>query len=295
MARVMARASTDKAIAYGQESLRIAKQENNIRWAEKAHSVLGSVYFMMSWNSLSLEEYIVALKLQTDLGLPEEMIKTQLTIAALYVRSGEIDRGRKELENGLVHFSKMVDTTTNESKKKSFSLLRGNIYTSIGTTHYKQNNYTKAIEFYIKALEVFEGRDTWNERAVLGGLGRCYQDLKFYDQAIKYFTRQLQSAIPANDFGSQLVANVGLGNAYLQTNDLSKSRYHFKSALDLKDKAFDLQIFSDAYTGLTKVFEKQRNFEEALSANRMSYHLQDSLRKKGEFTRFEELKHKYES
>ncbi len=92
---------------------------------------------------------------------------------------------------------------------------------------YKAGEYDKAINYYNKALNKFQGK-TGIEEAVYSGLAYAYRDQANYDKAAGYFDKLTST----ENKTLQEEAYYNLGLIYEETNNPEKSRKAFKTIVD---------------------------------------------------------------
>ncbi|MGJ8744369.1 hybrid sensor histidine kinase/response regulator transcription factor [Polaribacter sp.] len=117
-------------------------------------------------------------------------------------------------------------------------------YTALGNTHSRQNNFKKAIHYFLKADSIHNKSPQRPDviAATYQSLGTIYEDLKDYDKSIEYFKK-------ANEEFKKIPADVTF---YLNTTDLHLgSIYYYKGDLKKADS-----LLQKTYTYFKKINEK---------------------------------------
>eukprot|EP00727_Mastigamoeba_balamuthi_P006346 m51a1_g2331 hypothetical protein (809) ;mRNA; f:525096-528157 len=131
---------------------------------------------------------------------------------------------------GLGEFSKAVDYYEKylEVSKERDKGEQARAYTSLGNAYYGLGEFSRAIEFYIKAMEIAkETGDKVAEGRALGNLGNSHHSLGEYKQAIVYHERRLELAKEAVDVAGEGKALLSLGTAYAGLGDHSTAIQYF--------------------------------------------------------------------
>jgi tetratricopeptide (TPR) repeat protein len=98
----------------------------------------------------------------------------------------------------------------------------GKIANTIGFYYYKMENYSEAVKYYKKAIEL-----TPDYPFSYNNLGVIYLQTKQYEQAEEYF----QKAIALDPFYIKAVCNLGV--TYFKMNNYSEAKRWYKNALKI--------------------------------------------------------------
>ena len=141
-------------------------------------------------------------------------------------------------------------------------------YYSIGCVYQKINDNNQALEYYNKALHIWN--ETYGDNEPLqmaecfNNIGCIYEIEKSYSQALKYHQKALSIREKfQTDIGSTY-NNIGNIYLWLGENDVALANYLY--SFDIKSQSLTAQDPSVATTleNIGLVYEKDRNFEEAL-------------------------------
>jgi len=81
-----------------------------------------------------------------------------------------------------------------------------NVLYDLGTTYFRERNYTQASEWFIRVREEYAGIEDWYTLSMLA-LGECYEQLQQKDQAIEAYST-IADLRPDDDYGKTAVARV---------------------------------------------------------------------------------------
>lgn len=106
------------------------------------------------------------------------------------------------------------------------------VYHRLGFVYADKGEKEKAIEYYIKSLEIQNktGVDNQNE-STLNNLGRLLFEIKNYPAAIKYYTQSLAGSTKANDYRNVGITQLNIANVYITQNDYAKGIQLLEQAL----------------------------------------------------------------
>ncbi len=125
-------------------------------------------------------------------------------------------------------------------------------------------NYTRALEFYIKKLQLEEKRNSpYNLASAIMNIGIVYVYQEEYDKAILYFNKA-DSLITANNI-TQLAYNIKLniGDAYDKQNMTDSAYFYFDKASHIAASLQDKNRIGMAMTGLAHTYLLQHHYPQA--------------------------------
>ena len=184
-----------KAIGYAREALNLGTTIDDRKGTAAAYNNIGVAYRNQGALDKSLEYYISSLKIYEAIGNKEGIATTKNNISNIYSIKGDYSNALKFLEESnkllaeLNDQQKLVGSLNNlgilnnnlrlfdqamanftESYKLSEKL--GNPFpdplNNIGNVYFKQNNYQRAVEYYLRALEL--ERESNNRLGMLNSL-----------------------------------------------------------------------------------------------------------------------------
>lgn len=126
-------------------------------------------------------------------------------------------------------FEKELKNSPTEDLKKSLA----RTYGSMGIVSSEQSNYSRAFQYYIKSISIYEElKDTSMLSKLYNNVGVAYKAQGEYNQALSYFNKAKETQIELND------PNIGItltniGNCHLELKQLSKAQLSFNEAASL--------------------------------------------------------------
>ncbi|MEQ9412290.1 MAG: tetratricopeptide repeat protein, partial [Cyclobacteriaceae bacterium] len=138
-------------------------------------------------------------------------------------------------------------------------------FNSIGIAYSEVGNYTEAIKYYKKALEISEEINNENRTSrCLSNIGSVYNEQGNYPLALEYYNKSL--AIDEkieNTLGvSKSLNNIGI--IYKNLLNYDKAIASYEKALKIQEKNGNKKNVIEILNNLGNVYKKKRNYEIAL-------------------------------
>jgi len=123
------------------------------------------------------------------------------------------------------------------AEQKQSKELQGKALSSIGIVHELLSDYPKALEYYSKALALYE--EIGNKSGIASNLGNCgivYELLSDYSKALEYYGKahDLNEELGIKDGIASMLGNCG--NVYTVLSDYPKALEYYGKALDLYEE-----------------------------------------------------------
>ncbi|RMG83278.1 MAG: tetratricopeptide repeat protein, partial [Bacteroidetes bacterium] len=179
------------------------------------------------------------------------IIRTYLDLGIAWYYLGNFDRALLNYE----YAENLILKSYDENKD-----LLANCYNNIGICSYFKHNYKKALNYYKKALEIAEAKETGKPStriaSMYNNIGICYKYLQDYNQAINYYNKALAIKRLHRPAGHpDLVPNFNnLGTCYLSLNQNEKALGYF-----LKSEKILLESLGNDNPKLAPVFTNLGN------------------------------------
>ncbi len=135
----------------------------------------------------------------------------------------------------------------------------------IGVTYWRMGKYDKALECYLKALNILEvSEDKPGIAPVLNNIGIIYNNMGDRKKALDYYNRSIKICEElelkkglANSFNNA-------GNIYRKTGESKKALKYYKKALEIRENLNDKRGFSHTLTNIGTVYQDLKNFDKSL-------------------------------
>lgn len=185
-----------------------------------------------------------------------------------------------DMYDSAYHYHKMVtemfDISSSDSEK---FLMLGLNYNNLANIHFNKNNNKQALDYYLKALDIFRKLKNYEHIAViLDNIGRVNMEIKDNEKAIKYF----KDAIKINEVTgnkNNLCKNYnGIGVAYQNINQYDSSYFYFNKAVKISENSGFNKLLAKSNHNLGTLFIKMKEYDQALKYLEKSLHYYKELK-----------------
>ncbi|MCG8387795.1 MAG: tetratricopeptide repeat protein [Cytophagales bacterium] len=169
----------------------------------------------------------------------------------MFERLGNVDSALSCYERGL-----------EMSVSKAFRERRKYLLNFLGSLHYDQSFYTKALRYFLASLKMREEDGNESEIAItLNNIGLVYYQIHDRDMAISYFERVLEIKRRHKQNFTPTLVNLGLCYTAVKKHNEAKAYYH--QVIDLCDMESCQEDLAEAYLGLGLSFLDEEKYPEA--------------------------------
>ena len=150
--------------------------------------------------------------------------------------------------------------------------------TNIGNIYLSQNNFAQAIDFYQKAIALF------NKNPNARGEGELYNNIGLYYQKNKNPEKALESFSKATVYFKSIDDKFGISDTYFFIGDIYFEQKNYDKALENTNKSLalakELEVIEqvqNAEKRLSEIYEKQNNIVESLKHFKLYSIAKDSV------------------
>lgn len=255
----------DSAVNFYQKAFRHAQDGGHTELAGKCLNYIAVVYIYRSEYDTTIHYLNRSIDLMKKAGDKGGM-------ANGYNNLGVIYKNRGNFEKAIEHFRKtaslrqdLEDQLTDPDRKRNNTEKLGQAYNNQGNIYYQFGDYSRAIEYYRKALGYFESiGDSDGISACYNNMGNVFEEQKSYDRATRYYEQALKVYRKQGDIRNMGTCLNNLGEVHLKREQIGKAREYFEKSLQYRKKANDKRGISAAYSNLAMVSLKNRQYDEAL-------------------------------
>jgi serine phosphatase RsbU (regulator of sigma subunit) len=138
-------------------------------------------------------------------------------------------------------------------------------YSDMGVIYKKQGDYSKCLEYYLKALKINEGiNDKKGIAKNIGNIGIVYYDQRDYDKALEYYFRSLKLR---EELGNKSYIAIQLGNigaVYYDQRNYPKALEYYLKALKIKEEINDEAGLGITLGNIGNIYYDQADYDKAL-------------------------------
>jgi tetratricopeptide (TPR) repeat protein len=158
--------------------------------------------------------------------------------------------------------SKTIEGTDDE-------MLQAEVWAALGVVHGELGDYEKALESYLKTVEVWNKLDNRaGQAAVLNNIGMAYDGMEKFDQALEYVERAYSLTVLLADERRQATCFVSKGRIFKHKGDEEEAFRSFMQGIYLAESARidDPELESILHYELALIFWKRGERNAALNA-----------------------------
>ena len=157
-------------------------------------------------------------------------IKTLNALTLELKNTGDYEQAMKYANDALALCEQLLSKKEFENLKSQISNLKSKSYTNIGLIHDEKGDYVKAIEFYFKALKIFE--EIGNKKgmaASYNNIGNIHSKKGDYAQALEFHFKSLKMREEIGNKKGMANSYTSIGIILWQKGDYAQAlEFHFK-------------------------------------------------------------------
>lgn len=209
------------------------------------------------------------------LALSQEKELTRLTayswfnVGTANILQSNYNEALRNFTNTQVLYERLVKSPGKEKVLPIKTALAAT-YGSIGIVCSEQNNYAKALEYYFRALKLYqEIKQDDIVVAVYNNIGNIYEIQKEYSKALEYFNKALWIQKKTGD-NSSAITITNIGKIYLAKNEDSKAFESFTEAEKIFKTHSNLRGMAELYNNLGNYYKKTNNLVKAEASYKLA-------------------------
>ena len=248
----------DSSLVYNKKALAIREKYSLGKGIAMSNINIGVLYFNMGFYHISLKHYLKALNFYEN--KPEKtsfdrsyLGSVQNNIGNIYLEFKELDKASKYLEDA-------KETYKNISDNREMAYL----FNDLGTTEQLLKNYSKANDYYIKALNLATEIDEKSVQVVsLLNISSNFIEENKMDSAIYYTKKGILAGTQINDkkYLNGLYKN--MGQILFDKGLILKAIKNFQKALELSEEAGIIKQKDEILFKLSECYVAKGNYKKA--------------------------------
>lgn len=272
-----------KSVEEYTNSLNIYIQLNDSSLMADGYNNLGHSYYFLGDYSRAMEQYFTALDIWSSQG-------DSINIAQAYGSLGLICLSQSNYHEALNYYR--LQEQILQRNKNIFELAKA--IQNMGVSYNAIKDFHKAIAKYKQSIQLFQGMKFKLGLAnAYNNLAQSYLNINQPDSATIYADTAIAYAIEINN--QRLIAKNYLLLAQIKYNhkQLSLAQLFFEKAVSISTQIHDLETEKTATRYLSEIYEKEKEYKQAL-LNRKRYDiLVDSLQSRENLKKLTQLELQY--
>jgi len=265
----------DKAMAYGNQSLELAKKLGYKKGIAQAYNYKGIIFDYQGNYPEALKNHFASLKIKEEIKreYPND-IQNKKGIIASYNNLGIIYNLQEKYDEALrSHLSALKIR-----KEINDRLGMASSYNNIGATYMYQGNYPAALKSHIASLKISQEIDDKSGIAnSYDNIGVIYDYMNNYSDAIKNYLLALHLFEGLDDQSGMASCNINIGQLYVKHHKLSEANVYLAKGLFLSKEIGRKESIKNSYEGLYAMDSASGNYKDAFAHHKLFIVYRDSL------------------
>ncbi|WP_194976717.1 tetratricopeptide repeat-containing sensor histidine kinase [Aquiflexum lacus] len=249
-----------KAILNYEKSLEIKESIDDQKGIASSLKNIATIYYYQANYAPALEANLKALRIS-------EYLSDSMGIAFVYNNMALIYEKQEKLEESLSFFQKSLTIKESLGDKRGISTTLHNI----AKLYEYQEKFDLAIDLILQSLSISEELNEIDGiSASLNNLANVYELQGNYQAALKNYYKSLEMDSQTENKRGILLSVTNLAKIHLRLGELELASQLAKKGIAIGKELGSKEEIQLCHITLSQIFEKQRNFENAL------YHFQQS-------------------
>jgi len=245
----------------------------------QVYSQLATLFVQSRNYTLALDYYFRILRL-VDRDQSQKTDKC-LVYADLYSQIGFCYFSIANTGKALAYFNKSIETLDSckgNIENDLYNTKRITLVINIGSVYLEQKDFDKARHYFEKALidDYTTDNKVW-QSALYNNLGIIAKEQEKYPKAFDYYQMALDIRTTLKDTAGMAQVLNNMGQCYFLVNDLKNAELTLKRSLDLTDGTGNVRSEMFAYQFLSRTYELDGRYREALDIHKLYKERYDSL------------------
>ncbi len=240
-----------KASQYNQKALEISLANNLVYEQACSYFNFGIVDRNQANYSQGIKGFNRSLKLFEQLNDEKGQAQCYNNIGIIYKNTGE-------LKLAMLYYLKALQFAENASYKEGIA----NATSNIANIFLKQGEYKQAIVYLERSLAIQINKD--KQHTILNNLGIAYKAIGNYSKALMYYNKSLDVCKRNKDYKGQASPLSNIGVILLEQHKYEKALVSFREAQKIEEKFNLKKDLITTYTSIGLAYRMLKDFTNAL-------------------------------
>ena len=275
----------DSSILFFLQSLELHSTKGDSVQVSKDLYFLGLSYYHSDQEELALRTFVQCKDLMEKLDDPIGLAQVNNSLGILHEEKGN-------WENALSYYRKSLNTYLPTGNAKSI----GKVLNNIGIVYLDLGELDSAKTYLESALEKrlsIKFHDGITQSYM--NLGELYQAHSNYEEALKYLFQARSHALNHGTHRALGPTLSKIGSAFLAVDQLDSAEKYLLRSLEVQNLSTEYFSRRGTYLQLSKIYERNGEYEKALNAYKSYSQIQDSLTSIETTAELAEVQEKYDS
>ena len=256
-----------QALDYCKKSEAIFAGKNNFNGLAEVYGNFGLAYIQQGQYPNALEAFNKSLKIWNQINRSDKSVLMVENIGMVHFR-------QEDYTGALQYFQDCYQRYKTANNEASAS----KILVNLGATYNRLKMPKQALASHLEALAFFEKTNSIAGMGIAyNNIGNVYIETKDYKKALEYFDKSLALKQKLNDKAGTAISLRNVAETYLYLDNLEKAKESIDRSLKIAEEVGAKEQIKDAYDILAKMYEKTKNYEQALAFEKKMAQAKDSL------------------
>ena len=244
-----------KAVAYIEESLKLANKLGVKKFIAHSHYIKAVVYTEQANFSIAIPNYDKAIQYYSSLNDLKGIEKCKNALGVLYTYKGDYKLALKCYEEAMEIAKKRNDKKIIFTYSYNIAL----IYSNTG-------NYDKALNIFNEALnENRKDKDSVGIINNLNSIAGTYYEQGNYPVSLEYYNESLHIAKNIKDSIGIFQAYINIGNLYRLKNDNIKALDYYNQAQAIQSASYNVKNVTTIKNNIAGIYFENEDFDKAIT------------------------------
>ena len=261
------RSLPEKSLSWIEAVIKLSYELHEPNARSQAYRFAGAIYKNRGEYAKSLSFHLKSLKINDSL-------QNKAALATNYNDIGIVHKNLGDYQLALEAYLKANALVTELGMSKGIVMTLNNL----GTIYEALNQYDNALKYYnrayAKALEfgIMEGLSV-----TLSNIGELYANKGDYRNALNYFREAISIDEKTGDLFGSAVTRLNMAAMFINQRKWDSADYHYNRVKVVAEQYHSHDLLAKVYNGLTKMYEEQGDYRNALKMYRLARNAQDSV------------------
>ncbi|MBK6752925.1 MAG: tetratricopeptide repeat protein [Flavobacteriales bacterium] len=218
----------ERALNYVDESKQLAEELEYRKGVADALMALGLLSQARGDFSLALKHLSASLKMREAEGDKTALVKTYNNIGGVYYSQSDYTEALRNHIAALKIGEEIGD-------QKGIAYAHGNI----GNVYHQQRNYREALSHHFAALKLLEDRGFAEQMGAYINIGRAYNELDEYSEALRYLSHSLEIAVSIGNKRQIAECYADIGGVCWNKGDYAEALKNHLASLRINEEIGD--------------------------------------------------------
>jgi signal transduction histidine kinase len=246
----------DSALNRANQSVKLATNINFLSGLAEANSNRGIANDLLGKYPLALKHFFASLRIFEKINDKVGVGNIYSNIAVIHGKQGDLDQAEKYTLKALKIYEKIENGVERQMT---------NCYNNMGNINLERRNFTKAIEYFNKAILRFEAIDyMYGKAKCLNNIGTAYKYQNDFVNAEKYYNQARDLQVKIGDKNGLAITLDGLSIVYLKTKQLVKAKKNLTKEMALAFEIGSMDEIKNSFFNQSVYDSIIGNYEGAL-------------------------------